>query len=291
METRYEKLMAGNGIKDRAVDFADLGVDALFVDESHEFKNLSYTTTMNVSGLGNITGSAKALDMFIKCRYLQKQHEGRGVYFMTGTPISNTIAEVYTLQRYLQMDELKAKNIEYFDAWASTFGQITNGWELDATGVNYKLKSRFASFQNVPELLSMYRSFADVVTKNDLDEQAQKAGMRPLTPPVDGGKPSNHVVERSSSQAAYMEQIIKRMEHLPKDPRLDNPLKITNDARKMLAHKGFTPKYGARQVAGVIRNYLRRPISRLIINEELGKGKSLEVGLDEQNELTWNIHQ
>lgn len=139
METRYEKLMAGNGIKDRAVDFADLGVDALFVDESHEFKNLSYTTTMNVSGLGNITGSAKALDMFIKCRYLQKQHEGRGVYFMTGTPISNTIAEVYTLQRYLQMDELKAKNIEYFDAWASTFGQITNGWELDATGVNYKL--------------------------------------------------------------------------------------------------------------------------------------------------------
>lgn len=245
METRYEKLMAGNGIKDRAVDFADLGVDALFVDESHEFKNLSYTTTMNVSGLGNITGSAKALDMFIKCRYLQKQHEGRGVYFMTGTPISNTIAEVYTLQRYLQMDELKAKNIEYFDAWASTFGQITNGWELDATGVNYKLKSRFASFQNVPELLSMYRSFADVVTKNDLDEQAQKAGMRPLTPPVDGGKPFNHVAERSSTQAAYMEQIIERMEHLPKDPRLDNPLKITNDARKAgLDYRLINPESG-----------------------------------------------
>lgn len=232
METRYEKLMAGTGPKDRAVDFGDLGVDALFVDESHEFKNLSYTTTMNVSGLGNITGSAKALDMFIKCRYLQKKHEGRGVYFMTGTPISNTIAEVYTLQRYLQSDELKNKGIEYFDAWASTFGQITNGWELDATGVNYKLKSRFASFQNVPELLSMYRSFADVVTKNDLDEQAQKAGMRPLTPPVTGGKPHNHVVERSGDQAVYMDQIIHRMENLPKDPRIDNPLKITNDARK-----------------------------------------------------------
>lgn len=139
MEARYEKLMSGTGAKDRAVDFADLGVDALFVDESHEFKNLSYTTTMNVSGLGNITGSAKALDMFIKCRYLQKKNDGRGVYFMTGTPISNTIAEVYTLQRYLQSDELKNKGIEYFDAWASTFGQITNGWELDATGVNYKL--------------------------------------------------------------------------------------------------------------------------------------------------------
>ncbi|SCM69906.1 conserved hypothetical protein [uncultured Desulfovibrio sp.] len=232
METRYEALMAKTGPKDRAVDFGDLGVDALFVDESHEFKNLSYTTTMNVSGLGNITGSAKALDMFIKCRYLQKKNDGRGVYFMTGTPISNTIAEVYTLQRYLQSDELKSKGIEYFDAWASTFGQITNGWELDATGVNYKLKSRFASFQNVPELLSMYRSFADVVTKNDLDEQAKQAGMRPLTPPITGGKPHNHVVERSGDQAVYMDQIIHRMEHLPKDPRIDNPLKITNDARK-----------------------------------------------------------
>ena len=139
MEERYQALLAGTGQKDRAVDFADLGVDALFIDESHEFKNLAFQTTMNVSGLGNITGSAKALDLFIKCRYLQRQHEGRGVCFMTGTPISNTIAEVYTLQRYMQYDELKNKEIEHFDAWASTFGQITNSWELDATGVNYKL--------------------------------------------------------------------------------------------------------------------------------------------------------
>lgn len=232
MQARYEKLLAGTGAKDRSVDFGDLGVDALFVDESHEFKNLSYATSMNVSGLGNITGSAKALDLFIKCRYLQRKNDGRGVYFMTGTPISNTIAEVYTLQRYMQYEDLQAKDIEHFDAWASTFGQITNGWELDATGVNYKLKSRFASFQNVPELLSMYRTFADVVTKNDLDDQAKQAGQRPLTPPVTGGKPFNHVVERSADQAAYMDEIIHRMEHLPSDPREDNPLKITNDARK-----------------------------------------------------------
>ena len=104
-------------------------------------------------------------------------------------------------------------------------GQITNGWELDATGVNYRLKSRFSSFQNVPELLSMYRSFADVVTKGDLDEQAKQAGLRPLTPPVTDGKPFNHVVERSEVQARYMTEIIDRMEHLPKDPRIDNPLK------------------------------------------------------------------
>ncbi|MDL2267575.1 DEAD/DEAH box helicase family protein [Desulfovibrio sp. OttesenSCG-928-G15] len=232
MQARYEALLAGTGAKDRSVDFSDLGVDALFVDESHEFKNLAYQTSMNVSGLGNITGSAKALDLFIKCRYLQRQNDGRGVYFMTGTPISNTIAEVYTLQRYMQYEELQAKDIEHFDAWASTFGQITNGWELDATGVNYKLKSRFASFQNVPELLSMYRTFADVVTKNDLDEQAKQAGLRPLTPPVTDGKPLNDIAERSGDQAAYMSDIIYRMEHLPSDPREDNPLKITNDARK-----------------------------------------------------------
>ena len=232
MEARFEALLAGTGPKDRSVDFGDLGVDGLFVDESHEFKNLSYTTTMNVSGLGNITGSAKALDLFIKCRYLQKKHDGRGVYFLTGTPISNTIAEVYTLQRYLQYEDLRTKGVEYFDAWASTFGQITSGWELDATGVNYKLKSRFASFQNVPELLAMYRTFADVVTKNDLDEHAKQAGLRPLTPPVAGGRPFNDVVDRSASQAGYMESIISRMENLPRDPRVDNPLKITNDARK-----------------------------------------------------------
>ncbi|WP_298068822.1 SNF2-related protein, partial [uncultured Mailhella sp.] len=232
MENRYAELIASAGKKDENVDFSDLGVDALFVDESHEFKNLAFQTTMNVSGLGNVTGSAKALDLFIKCRYLQRQNNGRGVYFMTGTPISNTIAEVYTLQRYMQYEELKNKDIEFFDAWASTFGQITNGWELDATGVNYKLKSRFAKFQNVPELLSMYRTFADVVTKSDLDDQAKQAGERPLTPPVSGDKPYNDVVERSPDQAEYMQKIIYRMENLPKDPRIDNPLKVTNDARK-----------------------------------------------------------
>ncbi|MDE7065537.1 MAG: DEAD/DEAH box helicase family protein, partial [Desulfovibrionaceae bacterium] len=158
METRYQELIASAGKKDENVDFSDLGVDALFVDESHEFKNLAFQTTMNVSGLGNITGSAKALDLFIKCRYLQRQNNGRGVYFMTGTPISNTIAEVYTLQRYMQYEELKNKDIEFFDAWASTFGQVTNGWELDATGVNYKLSFyvQIALFELIIFYISIY---------------------------------------------------------------------------------------------------------------------------------------
>lgn len=158
METRYQELVASAGKKDENVDFSDLGVDALFIDESHEFKNLAFQTTMNVSGLGNITGSAKALDLFIKCRYLQRQNDGRGVYFMTGTPISNTIAEVYTLQRYMQYDELKNKDIEFFDAWASTFGQVTNGWELDATGVNYKLSFhvQISLFRLIISYISIY---------------------------------------------------------------------------------------------------------------------------------------
>ncbi|QTF59154.1 DEAD/DEAH box helicase family protein (plasmid) [Stutzerimonas frequens] len=259
MKERLER-KADTGSKDQAVSFADLGVDALVVDEAHEFKNLYITTSLSrVSGLGNLAGSEKAFDLFVKCRYLQQRNEGRGVFFATGTPISNTIAELYTMQRYMQYDELKARGIVHFDAWASTFGQVVSGWELDATGVNYKLNSRFAKFQNVPELITQYRTFADVITKADLDRQAEERGTRFPVPKVKGGRPQNIVVDRSSDQAHFMGvqsvqtddagqpiyradgsqvkewnrgSIIHRMENLPKDPRIDNPLKITNEARK-----------------------------------------------------------
>ncbi|WP_242540271.1 Eco57I restriction-modification methylase domain-containing protein [Trinickia mobilis] len=259
MRAKLERA-AETGLKDQAVTFSDLGVDALLVDESHEFKNLFINTTMNrVSGLGNLAGSDKAFDLFVKARYVQRMNDGRGVFFATGTPISNTIAELYTVQRYMQYDELKRRGIVHFDAWASTFGQVVTGWELDATGVNYKLNSRFAKFQNVPELINLYRSFADVITKTDLQEQAAAQGTRFPVPRVKGGKPQNVIVDRSPMQAQYMGiqsaqlgedgqqriradgtnvmdwnpgSIIHRMENLPDDPRIDNPLKITNDARK-----------------------------------------------------------
>ncbi len=172
------------------------------------------------------------MDLYTKCRYIQEQNNGKGVYFLTGTPISNSISEVYTMQKYMQTDVLEEKGIIHFDAWASTFGRITSNWELDATGVNYALKSRFANFDNVPELLSMYRTFADVVTRSDIEEQQKKNHEKSLTPPLFEDKPINIVVERSPLQAEYMDSIIHRMEHLPKDTRIDNPLKITNDARK-----------------------------------------------------------
>ena len=122
----------------------------------------------------------------------------------TGTPISNTIAEVFTMQRYHQYDELKAKGIHHFDAWASTFGRVVTGWELDATGVNYKVNSRFAKFQNVPELASTYRTFADVITKTDLQSHAATQGKTFPVPRIKGGKPRNIVVERSPAQEAYI---------------------------------------------------------------------------------------
>jgi N12 class adenine-specific DNA methylase len=227
--------------KDKAITFADLGCDALIVDESHEYKNLLINTSLrNVAGLGNLQGSEKAFDLFVKVRYLQEKYEGRGLYFATGTPISNSMAELYTVQRYLQHDELKRKDLLHFDSWASTFGEVATGWELDATGVGYKLNNRFSKFVNLPELSSMYRTFADVITNADLVEQNQGQS---FTPKVKGGKPQVVVVPRSHFQADYMGvpdfngqypegSIIHRMENLPKDPRLDNPLKITNDARK-----------------------------------------------------------
>lgn len=259
MKAKLERA-AETGTKDRVVTFDELGVDAMFVDEADEFKNLFITTSLSrISGLGNLQGSDKAFDLFVKARYLQMQNEGRGVYFATGTPVANTIAEIYTMQRYMQYDELKSRGIHHFDAWASTFGQVVTGWELDATGVNYRLNSRFSKFQNVPELTNLYRSFADVITREDLQRQAEERGTRFPVPKVKGGKPTNIVVDRSPLQARYMGEqapvlddegkpmrradgstvtnwtegsIIHRMENLPKDPSKDNPLKITNDARK-----------------------------------------------------------
>lgn len=259
MEARLKRA-ADTGTKDAVVSFADLGVDSISLDESQEFKNLYITTSMTrVAGLGNLEGSEKAFDLFVKARYLQMKHEGRGLFFGTGTPISNTIAELYTVQRYMQYDEMKRRGIVHFDAWASTFGKVVTGWELDATGVNYRLNSRFAKFQNVPELTALYRSFADVITRGDLERQAIEYGKRFPTPKIKGGKPQNIIVPRSDLQAQFMGlqravfgddglpvtredgtivkewtpgSIIHRMENLPDDPRKDNPLKITNEARK-----------------------------------------------------------
>lgn len=221
-------------------DFADLGVDFLAVDELHMYKNLYITTKMaGVAGLGDLNGSGKAFDLYSKVQYLQDNHNGQGLLGATGTPISNTIAEMYTLQRYFQRGGLQERNIGSFDAWAATFGQTVSSWELDASGVNYKITNRFAKFQNVPELQRMYREFADVISNEDIMKD-----VKDLVPKLAGGRPVNIVSERSDDVANYIGildpitkqynkgSIIYRMMNPREDIRLNNMLACTTDARK-----------------------------------------------------------
>ncbi len=236
VKVRYEQKIKeiADRPKDDTVNFSELGVDALFVDEAHEFKNLFFATQKSrLAGLGNSNGSKKAFDLFVKVRMLQQRHGGKGVYFATGTPVSNSLVEMFTMQRYLQYDALKAKGLHYFDAWADVFGNVVTGWELDATGVNYKLNSRFSQFVNLPELITMYRGFADVVTLDDLKALFKEGGKAWPVPQIQGTAPKQRIVDRSAAQAAYMDDIIHRMQNMPSDAREDNPLKATNDARKM----------------------------------------------------------
>lgn len=202
IEEKLKKL--ADRSQDNALDFADLGVDALSVDEAHEFKNLFYTTTMQgVAGLGSPTGSTRAFDMFVKTRYVSERAGGKNVFFATGTPVANSIAEVFHMQRFLQYDTLKARGIHNFDAWANTFGQSVSDWEMNAAG-KYVQKTRFRKFANLPELKGIWGEVADTVTRADLIADAEKQGKRFPLPKVKGGKPQNVVTERSPLQAEFI---------------------------------------------------------------------------------------
>jgi N12 class adenine-specific DNA methylase/predicted RNA methylase len=228
-----EKLKAlADAPKDAVLDFSELGVDALFVDEAHEFKNLYYVTKKTgIAGLGNPTGSKKAFDMFVKTRYLQEQYNGKGVFFLTGTPVSNSIAEMYTMMRYLEYDRLADMGIKHFDQWANMFASVESDWQVDATGTRYKLQSQL-TFQNLPGLMSFYKDFADVISTEDLKTWATEHGQVWPTPEIKGGAPKNVVAERSDLQASFMDWIVHRMDNMPIDPREDNPLKATGEAMK-----------------------------------------------------------
>jgi N12 class adenine-specific DNA methylase len=212
--------------KDKAITFEELGVDQIFVDESDLYKNLPYITKMNrIAGLPN-SESNRALDMFIKTRYLKERNGGRGVVFATGTPISNTMAEMYTLERYLAPELLKACGVEHFDAWAANFGEAVTSLELAPDGSGYRMHTRFAKFVNLPELLSQFRSFADVQTGDML---------KLPRPDVAGGKPHIVAAPASPELKAFVQTLVDRAQRLKSggvDPRTDNMLKITGDGRK-----------------------------------------------------------
>ncbi len=209
--------------KDDGVTFEELGIDQIFVDEADLFKNLGFVTKMNrIAGLPN-TESNRALDMYMKTRYVSKRG---GIVFATGTPISNTMAEMYTLMRYLAPELLEAAGVSHFDAWAANFGEAVTALELAPDGSGYRMHTRFSKFVNLPELLSMFRTFADI----------QTAEMLKLPrPQLEGGKPQVIVSPASPELKEYVETLVKRAQRIRSgsvDPRIDNMLKITGDGRK-----------------------------------------------------------
>ena len=210
--------------KDDAVTFEQLGVDALFVDESDLFKNLGFVSKMQrIAGLPN-TESNRALDMYLKTRYLAER--GGRVVFATGTPVSNTMAEMYTLQRYLDPAALAAAGVEHFDAWAANFGERVTALELAPDGSGYRMHTRFAKFINLPELLTMFRSFADVQTADMLHLPR---------PAIHGGSPRVVVAPSSPQLKEFVATLVERAQNIRNggvDPRSDNILKITGDGRK-----------------------------------------------------------
>ncbi|MCK9597412.1 MAG: PLxRFG domain-containing protein [Sphaerochaeta sp.] len=228
-----EKLKAlADKPKDNVVDFSELGVDSLFIDEAHEFKNLFYVTKrQRVAGLGNQQGSKKAFDMFVKTQFVLSQNNGRGAFFLTGTPVSNSIAEMYTMMRYLDYDRLSSMGIKHFDQWANMFAEVQGDWEVDPTGTRYRLQSKM-DFTNLPGLMSFYKDFSDVVSTADLQKMAAERGQIWPIPDVKGGKPFNVIAERSDYQKNFMEWVVDRFDNMPDDPREDNPLKATGDAMK-----------------------------------------------------------
>lgn len=205
LESKLVRLREKGGKKDNVVDFGDLGVDALFIDEMHEFKNLFFTTQMNrVSGLGNPAGSGKAFDLFVKIRWLKETFgEHAPLITATGTPISNSLAEMFTMQRYMQYDQLKANGLHVFDAWAKQYGDVQNVYEVAPSGTGYRLSQRFAKFKNLSSLMGAYRSFADVITLDDLKAQEKALGKTFPVPKLVGGRPANIVAQRSILQEKF----------------------------------------------------------------------------------------
>ena len=220
------KELAATEKKDDGLTFEELGVDRLFVDEAHYFKNLFYVSKMTrIAGLPQ-TASQRAFDMFLKVLHVQRMNAGAGVVFATGTPIANSVAEMFTMQRYLQMSALKALNLDHFDSWAATFGEPVTAMELAPDGSGYRLHTRFARFINVPELLQQFRQVADIQTQDMI---------RLPVPELRGGKPAVVSAPCSPELGRIVESLVERAEALRTgriDPRVDNMLLVTTDGRK-----------------------------------------------------------
>lgn len=223
LQTRLEKLNQKER-KDQVVTFEELGVDHLYVDEAHSYKNaFLYTKMRNVAGIAQ-NEAQKSADMFNKCQYLDEITGGKGITFATGTPISNSMTELYVMQRYLQNSKLQNMGLGLFDSWASTFGEVVTSIELAPEGTGYRAKSRFARFYNIPELMNMFKEIADIKTSDQLKL------------PVPEAEYETVVLKPTEQQKEIVESLGERAEVVRSggvDSSVDNMLKITNDGRKL----------------------------------------------------------
>ncbi|WP_437207100.1 DEAD/DEAH box helicase family protein [Planctomicrobium sp. SH664] len=263
--SREEKLknLLAEEKKDDGLVFDELGVDHLFIDEAHYFKNLETPTKMDrVAGI-QTGGSERAFDVYMKARYLDQIHAGHGVTFATGTPISNTMMELYTLQRFLDPAGLRSRGIEHFDAWAATFGEVVDSMEITPDGSGLRPRSRFAKFTNLPELQQMFRAFADVQTAEMLNLPR---------PTLKGDKPEVIACPMSDEQHDIQQELVKRYERIRNekiDPREDNALAITTDGRKLATD--------ARMLDPVADDFPESKINRLVetVTEIFNRSASL----------------
>lgn len=223
LETRLKKLQDSTR-KDDVITFEQLGVDRLYVDEAHSFKNLFlYTKMRNVAGLST-SDAQKSSDMLLKCRYIDELTDSRGVVFATGTPVSNSMTELYTMMRYLQHDTIRDKGLAHFDCWASTFGETTTAIELAPEGAGYRARTRFAKFFNLPELMNLFKEAADIKTADQLNLPTPKAIYH------------NEVAQPTEIQQAMVQELSERAAAVHAgtvDPSVDNMLRITSDGRKL----------------------------------------------------------
>ena len=251
LENRLSKLEAEER-KDDVVTFEQLGVDRLYVDEAHSFKNLFLHTKMrNVAGLSQ-TESQKSSDMFLKCRYMDEITGGKGIVFATGTPVSNSMTELYTMQRYLQYGTLQQKSMSHFDAWASTFGETTTAIELAPEGTGYRARTRFAKFFNLPELMNLFKEVADIKTADQLNLPRPTAHYETV------------VVKPSAYQQEMVQALSERAAAVHSgsvDPSVDNMLRITSDGRKLGLDQRlmnpFLPDDPGSKVNACVRNIVR----------------------------------
>src|SRR6195256_6022242 len=250
-EERLKDLLAEDK-KDDGLVFDELGVDHLFIDEAHCFKNLETPTKMErVAGI-QTGGSERAFDVYMKAPYLHEQHPGHGVTFATGTPISNTMVEMYTMQRFLDPEGLMSRGLEHFDAWAATFGEVIDTMEIAPDGAGLRPRSRFARFTNLPELQQMFRAFSDVQTADMLNLPR---------PRLQGGKPTVVACPMSEEQQTLQQELVERYERLRSqkvDPRVDNALAITTDGRKLATD--------ARMLSATAPDFPESKVNRLVEN-------------------------